>query len=38
MFCDKKVGKEIHGDEILLEREWVQKVFGFNGVDDGCWT
>jgi hypothetical protein len=30
-----KVGDEIHANEVLLEKEWVQKVFGFNDVDGG---
>jgi len=38
MFCDKNVGEEIHALEVLLEKKWVQKGFGFNDVNDGCRT
>jgi hypothetical protein len=33
MFCDTKMGEEIHADEVLFDRVWVPRGFVFNDVD-----
>jgi hypothetical protein len=37
MFCDTKVGEEIHANEVLLDRVRVPRAFGFNDADGRRW-